>query len=226
MINPPKADYGYAVFLPENSDEAWLVKAYTVRFNVNGHGEAPDDQHLAAGGKVEKPEDPTASGYAFGGWFKESACQNEWNYDTDTVPDNGNTVLYAKWISNAVPAAVSDNNQAETSAQADQAKRITIQKTPAKVKAKAKKHIVTVSWKKIKKNKKTKAIRAIINGIVVQYSTDPAFPKETTVSRIIGKNKVKLVLKGLQRKMVYYVRVRYVGTDGVSNWKTKRVRTK
>ena len=64
--------------------------------------------------------------------------------------------VHAKWISNAVPAAVSDNNQAETSAQADQAKRITIQKTPAKVKAKAKKHIVTVSWKKIKKNKKTK----------------------------------------------------------------------
>ena len=103
MINPPKTDYGYAVFLPENSDEAWLVKAYTVRFNVNGHGEAPDDQHLAAGGKVEKPEDPTASGYAFGGCFKESACQNEWNYDTDTVPDNDNTVLYANGYQTLFP---------------------------------------------------------------------------------------------------------------------------
>ena len=105
-------------------------------------------------------------------------------------------------------------------------KPITIPKAPAKVKTKAKKNTVTVSWTKIRKTKKTKALRKQIINIEVQYSTDPAFPEETTVSRIIGKNKVKLVLKGLQRKTVYYVRVRYVGTDGVSNWKTKRVRTK
>ena len=116
--------------------------------------------------------------------------------------------------------------QTEASAPAVQAERITIPKKPAKVKTKARKNKVVVSWKRIKKNKKTKALRAMIKNVEVQYSTDPSFPKETTDSRIIGKNKTKLVLRGLQRKTLYYVRVRYVGADGVSNWKTKRVRTK
>ena len=37
----------------------------------------------------------------------------------------------------------------------------------------------------------------------------------------------KIGLGGLQRKTIYYIRVRYVGDDGISNWsKVKRVRTK
>ena len=127
--------------------------------------------------------------------------------------------------------------QAETPASQEQApammpaevmERITIPKTPAKVKAKAKKSTVTVSWKKIRKNKKTKALRAMIKGIEVQYSTDLAFPKETTVTKTTGGKKTKYVIKGLQRKTVYFVRVRYTdGAGGYSNWsKVKRTRTK
>ena len=95
------------------------------------------------------------------------------------------------------------------------------------MKAKAKKNSITVSWNKIKKNKKTKALRAMIKNVEVQCSTDPSFPKETTDSRIIGKNKAKLVLRGLQRKTMYYIRVRYGDADGVSGWsRVKRARTK
>lgn len=102
---------------------------------------------------------------------------------------------------------------------------ITIAKTPASVKAKAKKNKVTVSWKKIKKNKKTKALRAQIKAIEVQYATDVNFTQNVG-SKTVKKGKTKAVLK-LQRKTVYYVRVRYLGADGVSNWsKTKRVKTK
>ncbi len=47
------------------------------------------------GSKVERPEDPTASGANFAGWYKEKECVNEWDFDTDTVTSS--VVIYAKW---------------------------------------------------------------------------------------------------------------------------------
>ena len=42
----------------------------------------------------------------------------------------------------------------------------------------------------------------------------------------VGKKKTKAILK-LQRKTQYYIRVRYVGTDGYSDWgAVKAVKTK
>ena len=59
----------------------------------------------------------------------------------------------------------------------------------------------------------------------MQAATDPAF-KNNVATKNVGKKKTKTILK-LQRKTVYYVRVRYVGTDGVSKWsKVKKVKTK
>ena len=49
------------------------------------------------------PPEPQRTGYSFGGWFKESDCVNQWNFDTDTVQitEEGQDVkLYAKWIQN------------------------------------------------------------------------------------------------------------------------------
>ena len=105
---------------------------------------------------------------------------------------------------------------------------ITIPKVPASVKAKAaKKGKVTVSWKKIKKSKKTKALLAQVKGIEVQISTDPTFTTDVQTKNL-GKKKTKVTIKGLQKKTVYYVRVRYTdGAGGVSNWSaTKKVKTK
>lgn len=73
--------------------------SYTVTFNANGHGTAPASQTIVSGGKVTKPTDPTASGYTFGGWYKEAGCTNAWNFNTDTV--TGNTELFAKWTAQA-----------------------------------------------------------------------------------------------------------------------------
>ena len=102
----------------------------------------------------------------------------------------------------------------------------TIQKTPASVKAKAKKKgKATVSWKKIKKSKKNGQLLKQISSIEVQYSTDPMFI-ENRASKIVGKKKTSVSLK-LNPKTTYYFRVRYVGTDGTSNWSsTKHVTTK
>ena len=47
--------------------------------------------------KINAPSaQPTLKAYTFGGWYKETACINEWNFATDVV-DGAVTTLYAKW---------------------------------------------------------------------------------------------------------------------------------
>ena len=126
----------------------------------------------------------------------------------------------AQSVAPAAPAVVSTPPAATES--------VTIPKVPASVKAKAaKKGKVTVSWKKIKKTKKTKALLKQIKGIEVQLSTDPNFATDVRTKNL-GKKKTKATFKKLQKKTVYYVRVRYTdGAGGVSNWsKVKKVKTK
>ena len=102
---------------------------------------------------------------------------------------------------------------------------ITVPKAPAYVRAKGKKAKVIVTWRKIKKTTKTKALRAMIQGIQVQAATDPDF-KNIVKTVSIEKNKTKVKLK-LPGQTSYYVRVRYVGADGVSAWsKVKKATTK
>lgn len=79
-----------------NPGEEQNQSTFSVVFNVQGHGTAPDTvRNLQSGAKVTKPTDPTAEGFVFEGWYKETACTNEWNFDTDTVTKS--TILYAKW---------------------------------------------------------------------------------------------------------------------------------
>ena len=75
----------------------WKEKAvttFTVTFDANGHGTAPFAQTVESGKTATKPADPTASGWTFGGWYKEAACNNAFNFST---PITGNITLYAKW---------------------------------------------------------------------------------------------------------------------------------
>ena len=71
---------------------------FTVTFNVQGHGSAPASVEVDKGGKVTKPTDPSAEGWTFGGWFKEAACTNAWDFANDTV--TADVTLYAKWTEN------------------------------------------------------------------------------------------------------------------------------
>ena len=103
--------------------------------------------------------------------------------------------------------------------------KITIMKAPVLKKLKSKKNKVLVSWNKIKKNKAGKKLFKQIRYIEVQAATDPAF-MNIVATRNVGKKKTKATLK-LARKTTYYVRVRYVGADGVSKWsKVKKVSVK
>lgn len=102
---------------------------------------------------------------------------------------------------------------------------VNLSATPTKVKAKVKKNKVTLSWEAIKKNKKGKKLLKQIKFIQVQYSTDPNFQQDVKTKKV-GKKKTKVTLK-LKRKKTYYIKVRYKGNGGYSNWsKPKRVKTK
>ena len=69
---------------------------YTVSFDLQGHGSSISSQSILSGGKATAPSPaPTATGYTFGGWYKEPACTNAWNFSTETVTSN--KILYAKW---------------------------------------------------------------------------------------------------------------------------------
>ena len=67
---------------------------FTVTFNANGHGTAPAAQSVKDGKTATKPADPTASGWKFGGWYREAACTNAFDFST---PITGDITLFAKW---------------------------------------------------------------------------------------------------------------------------------
>lgn len=69
----------------------------TVHFNLQGHGTAISDlTNVAAGSKISAPSPaPIVTGWDFGGWYKEPACTNAWNFASDVV--NETMTLYAKW---------------------------------------------------------------------------------------------------------------------------------
>lgn len=72
---------------------------YTVTFDANGHGSAPADQCITDGGKATQPTPaPTATGYTFGGWYKDADCTNAWDFANDVVTSD--ITLYAKWTIN------------------------------------------------------------------------------------------------------------------------------
>lgn len=67
---------------------------YTVTFNVGGHGAAPTAQTVENGGKATKPENPTAKGWRFDGWYTDEKCTARYDFDKAVT---ANTTLYAKW---------------------------------------------------------------------------------------------------------------------------------
>ena len=93
-VNPWRFDVT-AVTTDRTLYAKWSPLTYVVTFDVNGHGTAPEAKQIVAGEKAEKPKDPVAAGWTFGGWYREKECANAWNFDVDPV--TANTTLYAKW---------------------------------------------------------------------------------------------------------------------------------
>ena len=81
-------------------DSKWTTYTpnHTVSFDANGHGTAPEDQCITDGGTATNPGNLSATGYTFGGWYKEAGCTNAWNFAIDVVTSD--ITLYAKWTAN------------------------------------------------------------------------------------------------------------------------------
>ncbi len=71
------------------------LNSYTVTFDANGHGDAPAAQTVDYNGTATEPTAPTAAGFTFGGWYKEQACTNAFDFGSDKI--TADTTLYAKW---------------------------------------------------------------------------------------------------------------------------------
>jgi len=82
-----------------SEDNKYITCTYdyysAVNFNMNGHGADIEAQTVTPGGKATKPADPSAGGYAFGGWYTNAECSGEpYNFDAEVTAD---ITLYAKW---------------------------------------------------------------------------------------------------------------------------------
>ncbi len=93
----------------------WTPDEFTVTFDAQGHGTAPAAQTVDNGAKATEPEALTETGYTFGGWYKEAACTNEYDFDTPVTAD---ITLYAKWTANTY--TVKFNANGGTGTMADQ----------------------------------------------------------------------------------------------------------
>jgi len=68
--------------------------SFVVTFNSQGGSEVASVT-VDKGAVVARPDDPAKEGFIFKGWFTESTCENEYNFET---PVTQAITLYAKWF--------------------------------------------------------------------------------------------------------------------------------
>ena len=66
----------------------------TVKFDMNGHGEAIQDTQVAYGQTFTAPSTPTAANYAFWCWCTDEDCTTPYDFSKPVTSD---LTLYAKW---------------------------------------------------------------------------------------------------------------------------------
>ena len=67
---------------------------FTVTFDSKGGTDVPAQSQMY-GELLELPEPPTREGYRFTGWYKDHACSEQWNVETETIETD--ITLYAGW---------------------------------------------------------------------------------------------------------------------------------
>ena len=81
-----------------NNGPVQTVEKFTVSFDTQG-GSSIDSQQVEKGKFATRPEtDPTKTGYSFTGWFKESSCENDFDFEADAIL--ADTTIYASWLDN------------------------------------------------------------------------------------------------------------------------------
>ena len=83
-------------FINDNNQNVWSL-VYIVTFNMKGYGDSIESVVVPiVGRKIEEPDEPSAEGVIFKGWYKEDECINIWDFSNDIV--NSDTILFAKWV--------------------------------------------------------------------------------------------------------------------------------
>ena len=87
--------------------------AYTVTFDYNYDG-APANytQEVADGGVVTPPANPTRENYAFDGWYNESTCKTEADFEYSI---SGDVTYYAGWTQTSAVITYNPNYDGATS---------------------------------------------------------------------------------------------------------------
>ena len=100
----------YAGWEEQSDYGADLTHSYNVAFILN-YEDAPNEGYYytmtkSNGDIINAPKRPSRVGFYFKGWYKDEACTEEWNFETDEViisfDEEGNRIheeikLYAKW---------------------------------------------------------------------------------------------------------------------------------
>ena len=79
----------------DNNGGGEATTYYTVSYDVQGHGVAPESESVESGGRASEPKAPNETGWVFEGWFKEAGCVNAFNFATEVI--SADTTVYAKW---------------------------------------------------------------------------------------------------------------------------------
>ncbi|SHI89583.1 InlB B-repeat-containing protein [Parasporobacterium paucivorans] len=74
----------------------WIQQTFSVNFNTNGGNTLEPVQGIGYGSTFSLSAAPARTGYQFGGWYKDTAFTQVWNFTTDTV--SSDTTLYARWL--------------------------------------------------------------------------------------------------------------------------------
>jgi len=83
-----------------------ITTVHTVAFDSKG-GSGVEDVTVADGEMLEKPVNPTKSGYRFKGWFTDAELDEKYDFDT---PVTSSFTLYAKWQKKQSPGGGNSGN--------------------------------------------------------------------------------------------------------------------
>ena len=115
-IDFKKADYMHTEDIIDEELSFLHIRAANTAYMFNYEGSPNEDyffiNDFERGGLIEDtPYEPLREGYTFGGWYKDSACTEKWDFSADKLPEatydeEGNfeyveTRLYAKWTKNS-----------------------------------------------------------------------------------------------------------------------------
>ncbi len=89
-----------------NANNINFHNIYTVKFDTSGGTEIDDVYTI--GGSITEPEEPSRTGFTFGGWYTDENMQTPWDFSHNVTTD---MTLWANWTLNADRFLVSFNSQ-------------------------------------------------------------------------------------------------------------------